>query len=89
MRTENDNFANFPLFDDCVSKIKNGSGNGNISVPRKLKQPIFMRLDELAKPLDGYFPTRESYPAWTRQTSTFDVEKSDVNDVFFDEITEP
>ncbi|XP_045113670.1 protein ZBED8-like [Portunus trituberculatus] len=60
-RTENDNFANFPLLDDCVSKIEDVSGIGDISVPRELKQAIAMHLDELAKSLDGYFPTRESY----------------------------
>ena len=55
-RMDNDNLTNFPLFDDCISKIKDVSGNGNISVPRELKQAIFMQLDnELAKSLDGYF----------------------------------
>ena len=54
-RMENDNLTNFPLFDDCVSKIKDVSGNGNTSVPRELKQAIFIYLDELAKSLDGYF----------------------------------
>ena len=52
---ENDNLTNFPLFDNCISKIKNLSGNGNISVPRELKQAISMHLDELAKSLNGYF----------------------------------
>lgn len=41
-RTEKDNFANFPLLDDCVSKIE------DISVPGELKQAIAMHLDELA-----------------------------------------
>lgn len=45
-RTENDNFANFPLLDDCVSKIENVSGIRDISVPRELKQAIPMHLDE-------------------------------------------
>lgn len=62
-RIENDNFANFPLLDDCVTKIEDVSGIGDISVPRELKQAIAMHLDELAKSLDEYFPTRESYPA--------------------------
>ncbi|KAJ8393023.1 hypothetical protein AAFF_G00069270 [Aldrovandia affinis] len=57
-RTENDNFANFPLLDDCVSKIEDVSTIGDISVPGELKQAITMHLDELAKSLDGYFPTR-------------------------------
>ena len=52
---ENDNLTNFPLFDDCISKIKDVSGNGNISVSRELKQAISMHLDELAKSLNGYF----------------------------------
>ncbi|KAJ3592624.1 hypothetical protein NHX12_007751 [Muraenolepis orangiensis] len=39
-RTENDNFANFPLLDDCVSKIEDVSGIGDISVPAELKQAI-------------------------------------------------
>ena len=54
-RMENDNLTNFPLFDDCICKIKDVSENGNISVPRKLKQAISMYLDKLAKSLDGYF----------------------------------
>ena len=94
-RTENDNFANFPLLDDCVSKIDDGvskiedvSGIGDISVPGELKQAIAMHLDELAKSLDGYFPTRESYPAWVRQPFTFSVATADVNDEYLDEIIE-
>ena len=57
-RTENDNFANFPLLDDYVSKTEDVSGIGDISVPGKLKQAIAKHLDELVKSLDGYFPTR-------------------------------
>ncbi|XP_054464244.1 protein FAM200C-like [Anoplopoma fimbria] len=57
-RTENDNFANFPLLDV--------SGIGDISVPGELKQAIAMHLDVLAKSLDGYFPTTQSYPAWIK-----------------------
>ncbi|XP_075684349.1 protein FAM200C-like [Rhinoderma darwinii] len=87
-RTENDNFANFPLLDDCVSKIEDVSGIGDISVPAELKQAIATHLDELAKSLDGYFPTRESYPAWVRQPFTFSVETTDVNDKYLDEIIE-
>jgi hypothetical protein len=87
-RTENDNFANFPLLDDCVSKIEDVSGIGDISVPGELKQAIAMHLDELAKSLDGYFPTRESYPAWVRQPFTFSVATADVNDEYLDEIIE-
>ena len=59
-RIENDNLTNFPLHDDCISKIKDVSGNRNISVPRELKQAISMPLDELAKSLDRYFRP-ESY----------------------------
>ncbi|CDQ85853.1 unnamed protein product [Oncorhynchus mykiss] len=77
-QTENDNFANFPLLDNCV----------NISVPAELKQAIATHLDELAKSLDGYFPTRESYPAWVRQPFTFSVETTDVNDEYLGEIIE-
>ncbi|KAK4328368.1 hypothetical protein Pmani_001224 [Petrolisthes manimaculis] len=47
-----------------------------------------MHLDELAKSLDGYFPTRESYPAWVRQPFTFSVATADVNDEYLDEIIE-
>ncbi|XP_040275747.1 protein ZBED8-like [Bufo bufo] len=57
-RIENDNFANFPLLDDCVSKIEDVSGIRDISVPTELKQAIATHLDELATSLDGYFPTR-------------------------------
>ncbi|XP_035007625.1 protein ZBED8-like [Hippoglossus stenolepis] len=87
-RTENDNFANFPLLDDCVGKIEDVSGIGDISVPGELKQAIAMHLDELAKSLDGYLPTRESYPAWVRQPFTFSVATADVNDEYLEEIIE-
>ncbi|XP_073504145.1 protein FAM200C-like [Phyllobates terribilis] len=84
-RTENNNFANFPLLDDCVSKIEDMSGIGDISVSMELKQTIATHLDELAKSLDGYFPT---YPAWVRQPFTFAVETADVNYEYLDEIIE-
>ncbi|XP_028659137.2 protein ZBED8-like [Erpetoichthys calabaricus] len=87
-RTKNDNFANFPLLDDCVSMIEDVSGIGDISVPTELKQAVATHLDELAKSLDGYFPTRESYPAWVRQPFTFDIETADVNDEYLDKIIE-
>ena len=57
------------------------SGNGNISVPTELKQAISLHLDEHTKSLDGYFPNRESYPEWVRQTFKFTVDKADVNDI--------
>lgn len=44
--------------DNCVNKIEDVSGIGDISVPTELKQVIATHLDELAKSLDGYFPTR-------------------------------
>lgn len=44
--------------------------------------------DELAKSLDGYFPTRELYPAWVRQPFTFAVETAYVNDEYHDKIIE-
>ncbi|XP_067125080.1 protein FAM200C-like [Centruroides vittatus] len=47
-----------------------------------------MNLNELAKSLEGYFPSRALYPAWVRQPFTFDVEKTDVNDTYLDEIIE-
>ncbi|GAA6099628.1 protein ZBED8 [Tachysurus ichikawai] len=87
-RIENDNFANFPLLDDCVCKIEDVSGIGDISLPAELKQAIATHLDELAKSLDGYFPTRESYPAWVRQPFTFSVKTTDVNDEYLEEIIE-
>ena len=59
---ENDNFANFSLLDDSTSEIEDVSGNGNIFVPTKLRQAIFLHLDELTKSLDGYLPNIESYP---------------------------
>ncbi|XP_077306292.1 protein FAM200C-like [Lithobates pipiens] len=73
---------------DCVSKIEDVSGIGDISVPTELKQAIATHLDSLAKSLDGYFSTRESYPAWVRQPFTFSVETTDVNDEYLDEIIE-
>ncbi|GAA6095268.1 protein ZBED8 [Tachysurus ichikawai] len=54
----------------------------------ELKQAIATHLDELVKSLDGYFPTRESYPAWVRQPFTFSVETTDVNDEYLEEIIE-
>ncbi|XP_054591621.2 protein FAM200C-like [Nothobranchius furzeri] len=87
-RAENNNFANFPLLDDCVSKIEDVCGLGDISVPMELKQTIAKHLDELVKSLDGYFPTRASYPAWVRQPFTFAIETADVNDEYLDEIIE-
>ena len=85
-QTENDNFVNFPLSDNCLCTIEDVSDNGNISAPRELKQAISMHLDELAKSHDGYFPTRESYPAWVRQPFMFSIDKADVNDKYLDEI---
>ena len=70
-RMENDNFANFPLSDNCLRTIEDVSDNGDISAPRELKQAISMHLDELAKSHDGYFPTRVSYPASVRQPFMF------------------
>ena len=64
------------------------SGNANISVPTELKQAITLHLDELTKSLDGYFPNRESYPAWVRQPFTFSLDQADVNDKYLDEIIE-
>ncbi|XP_073501333.1 protein FAM200C-like [Phyllobates terribilis] len=87
-RTENNNSANFPLLDNCVSKIEDVSGIGDISVSMELKQTIATHLDELAKSLDGYFPARASYPAWVRQPFTFAVETADVNYEYLDEIIE-
>ncbi|KAF2363516.1 HAT C-terminal dimerization domain [Trinorchestia longiramus] len=87
-RTENNNLAKFPLMDDCVSKIEDVSGNGDISVPAELKQAIATHLNGLAKSLGGYFPTRKSYPAWVKQPFTFSVEAIDVNDKYLDEIIE-
>ena len=62
------------------------SKNGNIFVPTELKQAISLHLDKLTKSLNGYFPSRESYPAWVRQPFTFRVNKVDVNDKYLDEI---
>ena len=87
-RMENDNFVNFPLFNDCLNKIEDASGNKDIFVPRELKQAISMHLDQLAKSLDGYFPTRESHPACIRQPFTFSVDTVDVNDEYLVEIIE-
>lgn len=64
------------------------SGIGDISVAVELKQAISTHLDGLAKSLDGYFPTRELYPAWVRQPFTFAVETADVNGEYLDEINE-
>lgn len=75
------------LVDDFFRE-NNLSGIGDISVPMELKQAISTHLDELAKSLDGYFPTRESYPAWVRQPFTFAVETADVNDEYLDKIIE-
>ena len=39
-RTENNNFENFPLLDDCIGKIEGVSGIEDSSVPGELKQAI-------------------------------------------------
>ena len=64
------------------------SGNGNISVPTKLKQAICLHLDELTKSLDGYFPNRESFSMSKTTPFTFSDDKADVNDKYLDEIIE-
>ena len=64
------------------------SENWDIFVPRELKKAISMHIDELAKSLDRFFSTRESYPAWVRQPFTFSVDKADVYDEYLDEIIE-
>ena len=87
-RTENENFANFPLLDDCLNKIEDVAEIEDISLHGELKQSIAMHLDDLAKSLDGYFPTTESYPSWVRQPFTFSVDTADVNDKSLDEIIE-
>jgi len=79
-QTVKNNFANFPLLDDCVNKIEDVPGIGDISLLMEMKQAIATHLDELAKAFDGYFPVRESYPAWVRQPFTFCVETADIND---------
>ncbi|KAF2367813.1 hypothetical protein FHG87_001433 [Trinorchestia longiramus] len=86
-RTENNNTSNFLLLDNCVSQIEDVSRIGNISVPAQLKQAIATHLlDGLAKFFHGYFPTRESCPAWV--PFTFSVETTDVNDEYLNEIIE-
>ncbi|KAF2361470.1 hypothetical protein FHG87_007781 [Trinorchestia longiramus] len=87
-RTENNNFANFPVLDECGSTIEDVSGTGDIYVTAELKQAIVTHLDGLVKSLDGYFPTRESYLVWVRQQFTFSVETTDANDEYLDEIIE-
>ena len=87
-RTENENFANFPLLDDCLNKIEDAAGIKDISPHGELKQAIAMHLDGLAKSLDGYFPTTESYPSWVKQPFTFRVDTADVNNKCLDEIIE-
>ncbi|XP_019202536.1 protein ZBED8-like [Oreochromis niloticus] len=84
-RTENNNFANFPLLDNCVSKIEDVSGIGDISVSTELKQTIATHLDELAKSLDRYFPKRVIS---SMGEAAFAVETADVNDEYLDEIIE-
>lgn len=87
-RTQNDYFANFLLVDDCASKVKDEFWIGDIFASGDLKKTIAMHLNELSKSLDGYFPTRESYPVWVRQPFTFSLAKEDVNKEYFDEIFE-
>ena len=87
-RTENGNFANFPLLDECVNKIEDGPGIKDISVSGELKHAISMHLDELSKSLDGYFPSRKLYLTWVTQPFRFEVETTDINDTYLDEIIE-
>ncbi|XP_073533049.1 protein FAM200C-like [Phyllobates terribilis] len=73
---------------ETEENIEDVSGIGVISVSMELMQTIATHLDELAKSLDGYFPTRVSYPAWVRQPFMFAVETADVNYEYLDEIIE-
>ena len=85
-RTENENFANFPLPGNCLNQIEDVAGLEEISLHGELKQAISMHLDEPVNSLDEYFPTTESYPSWVRQPFTFRVNTADVNDKYLDEI---
>lgn len=85
-QTQNNNFANFPLLDNCVSKIEDVSAIGDISVLMEPKQAIATHLDELAESFNGHFPAQ--YPAWLRQPFMFNVEKAQVNEDYFDKIIE-
>ena len=87
-RTENNNFANFPLLDDCLNKIEDMPGTQVISVHVELKQVIAIHLDELAKSLDEYLPKNKSYPLWVRQPFTFSVTTADSNDEYLGELIE-
>jgi len=87
-RTEKDNFANFPLLDECMSGIEDDSEVGGTVIPRELKQSIAMHLDELGKSFDGYFPDQTQHPAWVRQPFTFSVATADVNDQYLDDLIE-
>uniref|UniRef100_UPI00358F684C uncharacterized protein n=1 Tax=Myxine glutinosa TaxID=7769 RepID=UPI00358F684C len=63
-RTDNDNFVNLSLLDECVSGIEDESEVGGTALPGELKHAIATHLDELGKSFDGYFPDQEQYPAW-------------------------
>ena len=89
-RTENNNFANFSLLDECVSGIEDENEVGGTGVPEELKQGIATHLEELGKSFDGYFPDKDihQYPTWVRQPFTFDVATADMNDPYLDDLIE-
>ena len=60
----------------------------SVSVSAKLKQIIATNGDELERSFEGYFPTRESYPARVRQHFTFRIEVADVTDEYLGETIE-
>lgn len=59
----------FPFW-TTVSKIEDVCGIGDSSV--LIEQNSGTHLDELAKSLDRYFPTRASYPVWVRHICYWD-----------------
>uniref|UniRef100_A0A8C5M152 Uncharacterized protein n=1 Tax=Leptobrachium leishanense TaxID=445787 RepID=A0A8C5M152_9ANUR len=79
---------NLKAFQKKLPLWKRRIENDNFANFFLLDDSIATHLDELAKSLDGYFPTRESYPAWARQPFTFSVETTDVYDEYLDEIIE-
>ena len=54
----------------------------------RIEASNFYALRSACKVTRWILPTRESYPAWVRQSFTFSADKEDVNDEYLNEIIE-
>ena len=83
---EYNNFANFPFLDEVVS---NGSAiNGEVSC-NELQGLLFTEhLQKLQKSFENCFPEQMQYPAWVRQSFSYDTTTADISSPYTDDIIE-